>query len=136
MNVTLRVNGGTHELSIDSRLTLLDTLRDVLGLDAIDTLISNPAWQPGTPVLEDLRDCEWTPPPPALEECRAQVARRQPMLNGCRWAVVIRGGNPTVASILDAAADDATHGGVVLKRFTSTIDAHLWLKLPAAGSKA
>src|SRR5687768_9406351 len=36
-------------------------------LDAIDTLIANPAWQPGTPVLEDLRDCEWTPPPPAIE---------------------------------------------------------------------
>ena len=32
VNTTLRVNGTTHELSIDSRLTLLDTLRDVLGL--------------------------------------------------------------------------------------------------------
>jgi xanthine dehydrogenase YagT iron-sulfur-binding subunit len=32
VNTTLRVNGRTHELSIDSRLTLLDTLRDVLGL--------------------------------------------------------------------------------------------------------
>src|SRR5690349_13453759 len=50
-------------------------------LDAIDTLIANPAWQPGTPVLEDLRDCDWTPPPPAIEEWRAYVARRQPMLN-------------------------------------------------------
>ena len=105
-------------------------------LDAIDTLIANPAWQPGTPVLEDLRDCDWTPPPPALEEWRAYVARRQPMLNGCRWAVVIRGGNPTVASILDAAAEDAARGGVLLKRFTNTIDAHLWLKLTASGSKA
>jgi xanthine dehydrogenase YagT iron-sulfur-binding subunit len=28
----LRVNGTTHELSLDVRLTLLDTLRDVLGL--------------------------------------------------------------------------------------------------------
>ena len=26
-------------------------------LNAIDTLIANPAWKPGTPVLEDLRDC-------------------------------------------------------------------------------
>ena len=32
MNISLRVNDGTHELSIDSRLTLLDTLRDVIGL--------------------------------------------------------------------------------------------------------
>jgi xanthine dehydrogenase YagT iron-sulfur-binding subunit len=32
VNTTLRVNGRTHELSIDSRLTLLDTLRDMLGL--------------------------------------------------------------------------------------------------------
>jgi len=32
VNTTLRVNGTTHELSIDSRLTLLDTVRDVLGL--------------------------------------------------------------------------------------------------------
>ena len=32
VNTTLRVNGKTHELSIDPRLTLLDTLRDVLGL--------------------------------------------------------------------------------------------------------
>ena len=32
VNTTVRVNGRTHELSIDSRLTLLDTLRDVLGL--------------------------------------------------------------------------------------------------------
>jgi len=28
----LRVNGTMHELSLDVRLTLLDTLRDVLGL--------------------------------------------------------------------------------------------------------
>jgi xanthine dehydrogenase YagT iron-sulfur-binding subunit len=32
VNTRLRVNGTIHELSIDSRLTLLDTLRDVLGL--------------------------------------------------------------------------------------------------------
>jgi hypothetical protein len=32
MSMSLRVNGTTHELSIDSRLTLLDALRDVLGL--------------------------------------------------------------------------------------------------------
>jgi xanthine dehydrogenase YagT iron-sulfur-binding subunit len=32
MNTTVRVNGTAHELSIDPRLTLLDTLRDVLGL--------------------------------------------------------------------------------------------------------
>ena len=30
--MTIRVNGRTHELSLDARLTLLDTLRDVLGL--------------------------------------------------------------------------------------------------------
>ena len=104
-------------------------------LDAIDRLIANPAWQPGTPVLEDLRDCTWTPPPPAIEEWRAYVARRQPMLNGCRWAVVIRGVNPAVASILDTAAEDAAPAGLLLKRFTNTIDAHLWLKLPASGSR-
>jgi xanthine dehydrogenase YagT iron-sulfur-binding subunit len=32
VNTTLRVNGTIHELSIDSRLTLLDALRDVLDL--------------------------------------------------------------------------------------------------------
>jgi xanthine dehydrogenase YagT iron-sulfur-binding subunit len=32
MNTTLRVNNTTHTLSVDSRLTLLDALRDVLGL--------------------------------------------------------------------------------------------------------
>ena len=32
MKTTLRVNNTTHELSVDSRLTLLDALRDVLGL--------------------------------------------------------------------------------------------------------
>jgi xanthine dehydrogenase YagT iron-sulfur-binding subunit len=32
MNTTVRVNGTAHELSIDPWLTLLDTLRDVLGL--------------------------------------------------------------------------------------------------------
>jgi xanthine dehydrogenase YagT iron-sulfur-binding subunit len=32
MNVNIRVNSTTHELSVDSRLTLLDALRDVLGL--------------------------------------------------------------------------------------------------------
>src|ERR1700674_1909924 len=30
--MTLRVNNTTHELSVDSRLTLLDALRDVLDL--------------------------------------------------------------------------------------------------------
>jgi xanthine dehydrogenase YagT iron-sulfur-binding subunit len=30
--VTLRVNGATHELRLDPRVTLLDALRDVLGL--------------------------------------------------------------------------------------------------------
>ena len=32
MRTTLRVNNTTHELAADSRLTLLDALRDVLGL--------------------------------------------------------------------------------------------------------
>ena len=32
VKTSLRVNDTTHELSLDSRLTLLDTLRDVLGL--------------------------------------------------------------------------------------------------------
>lgn len=32
MNTSLRVNDTTHELSMDPRLTLLDALRDVLGL--------------------------------------------------------------------------------------------------------
>ena len=32
MRITLRINNRTHELSLDSRLTLLDALRDVLGL--------------------------------------------------------------------------------------------------------
>ena len=32
MATTLRVNGSNHELSVDSRVTLLDALRDVLGL--------------------------------------------------------------------------------------------------------
>jgi len=32
MKTTIRVNNATHELSVDSRLTLLDALRDVLGL--------------------------------------------------------------------------------------------------------
>jgi xanthine dehydrogenase YagT iron-sulfur-binding subunit len=32
MRTTLHVNGTTHELEVDSRLTLLDALRDVLGL--------------------------------------------------------------------------------------------------------
>src|SRR5437867_7347405 len=32
MKTNIRVNNSTHELSLDSRLTLLDALRDVLGL--------------------------------------------------------------------------------------------------------
>jgi xanthine dehydrogenase YagT iron-sulfur-binding subunit len=32
VRTTLRVNNTTHELSLDSRLTLLDAVRDVLGL--------------------------------------------------------------------------------------------------------
>jgi len=32
MKTCLRVNNTTHELSVDSRVTLLDILRDVLGL--------------------------------------------------------------------------------------------------------
>src|SRR5438093_12011623 len=32
VRTSLRVNNATHELSVDSRLTLLDALRDVLGL--------------------------------------------------------------------------------------------------------
>jgi aerobic-type carbon monoxide dehydrogenase small subunit (CoxS/CutS family) len=32
MKTNIRVNNTTHELSVDSRLTLLDALRDVLGL--------------------------------------------------------------------------------------------------------
>lgn len=32
MKTSLRVNNTTHELSVDSRVTLLDVLRDVLGL--------------------------------------------------------------------------------------------------------
>ncbi len=101
-------------------------------LHAIEELIERPAWRPGIPVVEDLRQCQWIPPTRAVEEWRAYVAGRQPQLGGCRWAVVTRGDNSSVVSILDAAAHDAAPNGVTLRRFTSMVDAHLWVKPPAS----
>jgi aerobic-type carbon monoxide dehydrogenase small subunit (CoxS/CutS family) len=48
VKINIRVNNTTHELSADSRLTLLDALRDVLGqaLHRIATMCLGPGCLP------------------------------------------------------------------------------------------
>lgn len=96
-------------------------------LDAIERLVSHPDWRPGMPVVEDLRGCEWVPPPAAIDEWKNYVDDRQPQLQGSRWAVVTRGDNTDIGFILEAGAEGAA-SGVTRKQFTSMIDAHLWAK--------
>jgi hypothetical protein len=124
-------NAGLAHISVGGQL---NAFREFL--DAIEQLISHPDWQPGMPVVEDLRQCYWIPPPPAIEEWRAYVAKRQPALEGCRWAVVTGGSNPIVVSILGAATKDAAPKGVILKQFKNLLDAHLWVKPPVPSSPA
>ena len=114
---------GVAYISVGDHLEAFDEF-----LDAIDDLISRPEWRPGMPVVEDLRQCRWIPPPPAIRAWQVYVADRQERLGGCRWAVVSRGDNPVVASILDSAAEYAAPVGITLKHFTNMLKAHIWVK--------
>ena len=101
-------------------------------LNSIDALTTNPNWHPGMPILEDLRDFEGDPQPDSVQAWRRYITERAPMLQGCRWAVVRRGENPAMVSVLDTAAQHATTAGVTLRQFTNSIDAHAWLSQASA----
>ena len=96
-------------------------------LNAIDRLIADPAWHPGTPIIEDLRDYRGYPPPNCVEQWRWYVGERRGVLSGCRWAIVRRDDDPGLLSILNIAAEDAAPHAVVLQQFTNMVDAHLWV---------
>ena len=121
-------SAGLAYIAVAGRLTVFREF-----LDAIERLLSHPDWRPGMPVVEDLRGCEWVPPPAAIDEWKNYVDDRQPQLQGSRWAVVTRGDNVEVGFNLDAAAEDAAPSGVTLKQFTNMIEAHLWAQPPEEG---
>ena len=96
-------------------------------LNAVEQLIAHPDWRPGMPVVEDIRELTCPIPPNCVEEWRAYVAERGPMLDGCRWAVVRRDTDSPMVSVLEAAARDAAPHGVLLEQFSNMVDAHLWV---------
>jgi xanthine dehydrogenase YagT iron-sulfur-binding subunit len=55
VNTILHVNGTTHQLSLDPRLTLLDTLRDVLGLTGTKKGCDQGACGACTVIIDDRR---------------------------------------------------------------------------------
>lgn len=97
-------------------------------LNAVDHLIADPAWHPGLPIIEDLRDYQGSVPPNCIEQWRRYVGERRRVLNGCRWAIVRRDDNPGLLSVLNIAADDAAQHAVVVRQFTNMVDAHLWVQ--------
>jgi hypothetical protein len=105
-------------------------------LQAIERLITHPSWQAGMPIIEDLRELSGEPPPECLEDWRQYVAEREHALHGCRWAVVSRGNDPELASVLDTAGQYATTAAVTLRQFTNTVDAHAWLSQASVVSLA
>jgi hypothetical protein len=109
-----------------SVLSRIQEFRDFL--DGVEQLISHPKWQPGMPVIEDLRGCQWIPPDTSIAEWRSYVAAHKTSLGGCRWAVVRDGATSRVEPLLDAAEDDAALSGLVLQRFTSMVEAHVWAR--------
>jgi hypothetical protein len=102
----------------------LETFRQFL--DTVGALITQPHWRPGMPVVEDLRECDWDPPPAAIAEWRDFVAKHGRLLQGCRWAVVRRPVASAAEAQLEKAATEAAPPGLELRQFSSMLDAHVW----------
>ena len=49
LEITLQVNGATHRLSVDTRTTLLDALRERLGLTGAKTAATTGSAAPAAP---------------------------------------------------------------------------------------
>jgi hypothetical protein len=104
-------------------------------LRAIESLLTHAAWRPDTPILEDLRELQGDLPPQCLDTSLSYLMARTRLSGRCRWAVVHRGDNPVLISLLDAAVQRAEASGVALRSFVRMSDAHAWLSdLSAATS--
>jgi hypothetical protein len=100
-------------------------------LNAIDSLIRHPQWRPGMPIVEDLREWRGQPPDNCVEDWRMYIAGRRRFLEGCRWAVVRRVDDRTLADVLHAAGSETHRNGVLLRQFDDMARAHVWAERAA-----
>jgi hypothetical protein len=96
-------------------------------LEHVDSLIRDPRWRPGMPIIEDLRHLRGGAPPAWQGPWRRFLIDNAAALVGCPWAIVLAGEAPSLMRELDEAADIASGYGVVLRTFTDTAHAHAWV---------
>ena len=116
---------GVAYVCVRDRLTRFEEF-----LNAIESLIRHPKWRPGMPIVEDLREWRGQPPDNWVEDRHVYMAGRRRFLEGCRWAVVRRVDDRTLADILDAAVC-GTPNGVLLRQFDNMARAHVWAQRAA-----
>ena len=103
---------------------------DLLAL--LDSVLADPGWQPGIPIVSDLRDLVGAPEPHSSEAWRVFLGSRRGILTDCRLALILRGENQSHIRFAEAARAEAATHGVTLRWFTHAIDAHEWVALEAA----
>jgi hypothetical protein len=96
-------------------------------LEHVRSLVRDPRWRPGMPLIEDLRDLRGGPPPAWREHWRQFLMDHAAALSGCPWVVVLSGEEAQQLRILDEAADIASEYGVMLRTFTDSAHAHAWV---------
>ena len=87
---------GVAYVCVRDRLTRFEEF-----LNAIESLIRHPKWRPGMPIVEDLREWRGRPPDNWVEDRHVYMAGRRRFLEGCRWAVVRRVDDRTLADMIE-----------------------------------
>jgi hypothetical protein len=109
-------------VAVSGRVTSLADM-----LEHVQSLIRDPGWRPGMPLIEDLRELLGGAPPGWRGPWRRFLTEHEASLSGCPWAVVLPCEDLALIRELDEAADIASEHGVVLRTFTDTAHAHAWV---------
>jgi hypothetical protein len=95
-------------------------------LEMMDGLLVNPRWRHGMPVIQDIRGLTSTPPASCVDEWDDYVRLRRPLLEGCRIAVVARGDDPGLETVVTGCRQAASPAWVSVAMFRDMSAAHLW----------
>lgn len=112
---------GVAYLRVDGPALPMDKF---LGL--LDGLLVHPKWRRGMPVIQDIRGLTSTPPVSCVIDWSDYLLARGPMLHGCRIAVVARGDDPVLDSVVEECGAVSGSEYISVAMFRDMSAAHQW----------
>jgi hypothetical protein len=120
MPVSWRIEEGVAFLESDEMSTVEDWKI------AIEALVADPAWVPGTGLVHDRRRLRRTPDPREVRAAVDYVGAKQAVLGRARWAIVVSSPAGYGMARVGEALLDASH--IMLRTFYDLDSAEAWVR--------